>query len=118
MKLVLFALSLVFANQSAFATDIPCEEHVVQLAKAYFQVVDTSSKLAFPVNKNDQLTVLSFKNITPGTHYQEFLADIKVDFDPQNRWAPKEPSHIRFKLSGDFECDNLKVISIKSLSSK
>ncbi|XGC80103.1 hypothetical protein ACES2L_12275 [Bdellovibrio bacteriovorus] len=115
MKSVFFALSLLFFSSSSFAlTDsngVACETKVSQLVKAYFQVVDTP--FDFFVSAEDEVQVLSFQNTTPGSYGQEYIATVNFKFNRE--WKPKADQKLRLKLTGEFDCDYLRVKSIKTL---
>ncbi|QDK38066.1 hypothetical protein [Bdellovibrio sp. NC01] len=113
------SLGLLIAAQSASAeTDskgVQCETKVARIARAYFAIVDTSSKVDFVISSKDQINVQNFKNTTPGSYNQEYLADVQIKFDRSNKWAPEQDQKVRLKLTGDYDCDNLKVKNIKAM---
>ena len=116
---ILLTLSFIaVAQTAAAATDsngIQCEAKVARIARAYFAIVDTSSKINYAITNKDKINVQNFKNTTPGSYDQEYLADVQIQFDRSNKWAPEQDQKIRLKLSGDYDCDNLKVKNIKAM---
>ncbi|AHZ85387.1 hypothetical protein [Bdellovibrio bacteriovorus] len=119
MKKMMIAMGLLLSAQNVWAlTDtkgVPCEARVAQITKAYFNVVDTSNRFDFVVSKKDKIEVTSYDVMTPGSYNQEYIADLVIKFDRSNYRSPEKDQKIRLKLTGEFDCDYLKVRSIKSL---
>ncbi|MDD4974838.1 MAG: hypothetical protein PHY93_10840 [Bacteriovorax sp.] len=72
MRASLLILSLTtpaFANSTRVLADEAgerCQDKATRIAKQYFKVAYTSEKIGIVVSKEDTITVLNFKNTTPG----------------------------------------------------
>lgn len=119
MKKLMLALGLILSTQNAMAlTDtkgVQCETRVAQITKAYFNVVDTSGRFDFVLSKKDKIEVTSYDVMTPGSYNQEYIAELVIKFDRTNSRSPEKDQKLRLKLTGEFDCDYLRVRNIKSL---
>lgn len=118
MKKMMIA-GLILVSQNVWALKdtkgVPCETRVAQITRAYFNVVDTSNRFDFMINKKDKIEVTSFDVMTPGSYDQEYIAELLIKFDRSNFRSPEKDQKLRLKLTGEFDCDYLRVRSIKSL---
>lgn len=123
MKALLMGFLLLTATAS-FAGDYvstdesgeKCTDKVARITKEYFQIVDTSESVKFYVSKDDQMTALTFKSTSPGSYDQTYESVVKIALDRSaNNYRPKKDQKIKLKLTGDYDCDNLKIKSVESL---
>ncbi|AFY02525.1 hypothetical protein [Bdellovibrio bacteriovorus] len=119
MKKKMLIAGLIFVSQNVWALKdskgVQCETRVAQITRAYFNVVDTSNRFNFVLSKNDRIEVTSYEVMTPGSYNQEYIAELVIKFDRSNYRSPEKDHKLRLKLTGEFDCDYLRVRSIKSL---
>lgn len=119
MKKLMLAMGFLLSAQNVWALQdtkgVKCETRVAQITKAYFSVVDTSNRFDFVLSRKDKIEVTSYDVLTPGSYNQEYVAELVVKFDRSNAYAPEKDQRLRLKLTGEFDCDYLRVRSIKSL---
>ena len=121
MKTLLLVLTFAMTT-SAFAGNLTdesgegCVEKASRISKQYFDVADTKEKIGFVILKDDSVSAMSFKNTTPGTYDQVFVSVVKVKIDRTgNDYRPKKDQRVKVVFSGDYDCDNLKVVEVSGL---
>lgn len=97
---------------------VSCYIRAAELARTYFEVVDIRGRAGFAyVGKEDQIEITKYESLTPGSYDQEYLVEAIVKFDRvANRYAPEQDHKVKFIMTGDYDCDGLKVKSFKDLT--
>jgi hypothetical protein len=128
LKMVLMALAVLLSSPFASATNLSwtgstleagknqspidsraCPAVVTEVAINYLTLADVGFT-NFDKSRHT-LELIEWRNLTPGTWDQRYIAVFKMMDHKSGQPVPVQ--QIVLKLSGDFNCDNLRVISAR-----
>lgn len=109
----------VQASDRTDTQGVSCDVRVEEVVRKFFDVMDLGSRASFgTVGPKDRLEVIAYKSLTPGSWDQKFLAEVMIFLDPAANKGLPTNFKAQFVLTGDYDCDYLKVRSFKEVQLK
>lgn len=106
-------IALVLASLQSYAlVEDPCQKKLTQFSKAFIkknalELLNAKAKLL-------SFEFINFKNITPGSYYQEYEVKVDVTWPSKTKNYPFA-SVITLKIYSPFICDRFEVRGLKTL---
>lgn len=113
VSIILFISFVVTFQAGAKKQDLlQCHQQAELVARKFLAVVDLRSSKGFSgALPSDSIKIIKYEVTTPGSFDQRYQVQAIIDS------SISEKSHLlQFEMTGDYDCDGLKVKKFKELS--